>query len=390
MENPGHDVSMKIAQISKSEVRKLWLKAQGLDRKTPFGRGAAAVPKAVQHLGYVQIDTINVIERSHHHILFTRIPDYQREYLRNAQSESKTVFEYWTHALSYVATDDFKYFIRDMKSWKNSPSGYFSNVKPEEMNKVLRLLKSQGAITIRDIDDDALVDKDHPWASRKPSKRALQKGFYGGDLVISERQGMLKKYDLTKRHFGWDKYPKAATANEVYEYHIDRALRAQAVVSVDSIAHLEKAPHKKEILKRLEQRVKKGLLEKVEIAEGSKEIFWADPKQVAKKTELHEELVHILSPFDPLVIQRKRFHQFFDYDHRFEAYVPKEKRKYGYFGLPVIDGDKAVAVLDLKADRKANKVLMQQWTWLPRMKSSSVKHRIEEELHRFEKFQLGK
>ena len=100
--------------------------------------------------------------------------------------------------------------------------------------------------------------------------------------------------------------------------------------------------------------------------------------------------MHFLSPFDPLVIQRKRFHQFFGYDHRFEAYVPKEKRKFGYFGLPVIEGDRAVAVLDLKTDRQAGKVLMQQWTWLPKMKSQQTKKNIEEELHRFSRFQLAK
>jgi len=88
--------------LSMARARRLWLRAQRLEGAAPFGHGPEATRAAVEHLGYVQIDTINVIERCHHHILFTRIPSYQRAHLRQAQSVDKTLFEYWTHALSYV------------------------------------------------------------------------------------------------------------------------------------------------------------------------------------------------------------------------------------------------------------------------------------------------
>ena len=103
--------------------------------------------------------------------------------------------------------------------------------------------------------------------------------------------------------------------------------------------------------------------------------------------------MHILSPFNPLIIQRKRTHLFFDYEHRFEAYVPKEKRRFGYFALPVLAGDAVVAALDLKTDRKNRKLLVQKWNWVgktaPRGARKELKRRIEEELHRFERFQLA-
>ena len=103
-----------------------------------------------------------------------------------------------------------------------------------------------------------------------------------------------------------------------------------------------------------------------------------------------EDLVHILSPFDPLINQRKRLHLFFDYEHRFEAYVPKEKRLFGYFALPVLVGDEIVALLDLKADRGRQKLLLQRWTWLGKRSRRSHRKRIEEALHRFERFQLAR
>ena len=101
-------------------------------------------------------------------------------------------------------------------------------------------------------------------------------------------------------------------------------------------------------------------------------------------------LVHILSPFDPLIIQRKRLQLFFDYEHRFEAYVPKEKRLFGYFALPVLVGDEIVAAIDLKTDREQQKLLVQKWTWVGKGSRRSHKRRIEEALHRFERFQLAR
>ncbi|UXR66206.1 winged helix DNA-binding domain-containing protein [Bdellovibrio bacteriovorus] len=377
-------------KISKSQTRALWLKSQGLDQLKPFGGGPKATVKAIQHLGYVQIDTINVIERSHHHILYSRIPDYKRSHLHKAQSKDKTVFEYWTHALAYVATDDFKYFMNDMKRRRQNPSQWYSSVTEADVRKMLATVKKLGPISIRDVTDDVLEEKKHPWGSKKPSKKFLQCGFNGGELVIAERLGMLKKYELTDRHFDWEKRPKAATLKDVTEYKIDRALKSQGVIGLDSAAYMEKAAPKKEILKAIEVRVRKGTLIPVQVKDLERIHFWAEPELLEASADAVSNLTHILSPFDPLVIQRKRFHMFFDYDHRFEAYVPKEKRKYGYFALPVTIGDQAVAVLDLKTDRQNQKLLIQQWSWLGKHKSKEHKQLIEQELARFEKFQLEK
>jgi uncharacterized protein YcaQ len=114
---------------------------------------------------------------------------------------------------------------------------------------------------------------------------------------------------------------------------------------------------------------------------------WAEPRVLDEATADPEEAVHILSPFDPLVIQRKRLKTFFGYEHRFEAYVPKEKRLFGYFALPILIGKNIVAVIDLKADRTNRALLIQQWTWVGQG-SAADKARIEAALHRFEAFQF--
>ena len=180
-----------MSPLTQERARRIWLHAQRLDRPVPFGAGAAAVRAAVEHLGYVQIDTIHVIERCHHQILYTRIPDYRRADLHRAQSIDKSVFEYWTHALSYVPARDLRFFRRAMQRDWTSRSAWFGTVKPAELRKVLARIRDHGPLTIRDIDDDVLVEKRHEWASRKPSKRALQLLFYRGVLTVAARSGML-------------------------------------------------------------------------------------------------------------------------------------------------------------------------------------------------------
>ncbi|RZN13071.1 cytoplasmic protein [Bradyrhizobium genosp. SA-3] len=381
----------KPLRLSTTQARQIWLHAQRLDERAPFGDGAQAVADAVAHLGYVQIDTINVIERCHHHILFSRIPSYCRADLRHAQSVERSVFEYWTHALSYVPARDFRFFLPAMREHRREGHKWFASVQPADTRKVMRLLRA-GPLTIRDIEDDVLVEKEHLWQSRKPSKRALQLAFYTGAVTISERQGMLKTYELMTRHFGWDKLPRPASAKEITAYLLERALRSQGVVSVDSICHLD-APRKKAVASLIASRVRRGELVPIAIEGAGKQEHWASPGALELGERASPDLVHILSPFDPLIIQRKRTNLVFGYNHLFEAYVPKAKRKLGYFALPVLVGDEIVAALDLKTDRQAKKLLMQKWTWVGEGKKTAgrkeLKRKIEGELDRFERFQLA-
>ncbi len=197
-----------------------------------------------------------------------------------------------------------------------------------------------------------------------------------------------KTYELMERHFAWETPPRPASESEIREYLLERSLRAQGIVSLDSICYMD-APRKQAIRKLIGSRVRRGELVPVAVDGAGKSEHWAKPEALAAP-ERAQETVHLLSPFDPLVSQRKRLQLFFDAEHRFEAYVPREKRVYGYFALPVLVDDAIVAVLDLKADRAARKLLVQQWTWIaPRGARQPHKRRIEEALDRFERFQLS-
>jgi uncharacterized protein YcaQ len=376
-------------QLTSAQARRLWLRAQRLDAAEPFGAGPAATPAAVAHLGYLQIDTIHVIERSHHHILHTRIPSYRREDLQQAQSIDKTVFEYWTHALSYLPTESMRFYVRQMRRDWRRRIVWFGKVSDQDLRRVLSRIRRHGAITIRDLDHDVRADKDYSWGSRKPSKRALEAAFYKGLVTVSRRTGMVKTYELLTRHFGWDRLPRAASEAETLDYLLDRALRSQGVVSVDSICYQD-AARKPAMARLVESRVRRKELIPVQVDGAGRLSHWVRPEALDTIPAPAEEPIHILSPFDPLIIQRKRLRLFFDYEYRFEAYVPRDKRVFGYFVCPVLIGDRIVAGLDLKADRERQKLLVRRWNWAERDEARAHRQRVEAALHQFERFQLGR
>src|SRR5579862_5466379 len=292
-------VKNPLTKISAAQGRRIWLHAQRLDTSEPFGSGPAATPAAVAHLGYLQIDTIYVIERSHHHILYTRIPSYRREHLHQAHSVDKTIFEYWTHALSYVPTESLRFYVRHMrKDWQRRIV-WLGDVSDAELRRVLSRIRRQGPLTIRDIDDEA-VEKEYAWASRKPSKRVLEIAFFKGLLTVSQRVGMLKTYELLTRHFGWDRLPRAATEKEILNYMLDRALQAQGIVSVESICHLD-APRKPAMRRLLESRVRRKELVPVQLEGTGDLLHWVRPETLEATPDPQQEQVHILSPFDPVI-----------------------------------------------------------------------------------------
>ena len=378
------------AKISRGLASAIWLRAQRLDTDAPFGSGPGATPRAVRHLGYLQIDTIHVIERCHHHILYTRIPDYRREHLDRAQAVERRVFEYWTHALAYLPVDDFRYYVRDMRRGARTQGGlWFASVAPSDLRRVLAHIRLSGALTIRDIDDDVLVEKTHPWASRKPSKRALQLAFFKGLVTISRRTGMLKSYELTTRHFGWERLPPAATERETLSYALERALRSQGLVSLDSVCYGGVAS-RPAIRRLIDLKARRGELLPVDLEGAGDCQHWAQPETLDLDLEADPTRVHILSPFDPLVCQRKRLQLFFDYEHRFEAYLPAHRRVLGYFACPVLAGDRIVAALDMKTDREKRQLRVQKWTWMVKRPPRALRAAIEAALHSFERFQLAR
>jgi uncharacterized protein YcaQ len=336
-----------IETLPLESVRLLALHAQGLNGK-PFGKAKKGVLAAIEHLGYVQIDTLSVVARAHHHVLYSRLPDYKEAYLSELLEKDKAVFEYWSHAASYLPMSDYRFSLPRKKLFAEGKSHWFEKDK-KTMKYVLDRVKAEGPLQSKDFEFKRTGPGN--WYEWKPAKKALEQLFMDGSLMVARRQGFQKVYDLTERVLPVGVNTKMPTEKEYIEHLIKRAVEANGVVEEKEISYLRKGI-KEPVKSILGHLLKNGKYIEVLIegSGGSKFITSAEQLKSLEKQKLKSEL-HLLSPFDNFVIQRKRLERIFNFDYQIECYVPEPKRKFGYFCLPVLYGDKFIGRFDPKADR---------------------------------------
>lgn len=204
--------------LSLEEARILALKSQGLLQPN-FGKGKAGTLSAINHIGYVQIDTLSVAARAHHHTLWTRVPDYKEDYLNQLLEKDKSIFEYWSHAASYLPMNDYRFSLRNKKGYADGKSHWFGQDK--KMNKfVLDRIKAEGPLQSKDFEHR----RNGPgnWYEWKPAKKALEQLFMEGKLMVVKRQGFQKVYDLSERVLPSNVNTDLPTEKEFAEYLIKK------------------------------------------------------------------------------------------------------------------------------------------------------------------------
>lgn len=334
-------------ELSLSQLRFLTLESQGLTNSYPFGKGKEGVLNALERLGYLQIDTLSIVERAHHHTLWTRIPDYKTEYLDELVEERK-VFEYWFHAASYLPIKDFRFALLQMLDVKRSETHYY-NADPKVMKYVLDTIRAEGPKKARDFENE--TKKVGSWWSWKPTKVALERLFLQGDLMISSRNGMQKTYDLTENVLPKSINTTLPTDLEFAEYLVKTYLNAYGFTTLKQITHLKTGELiRKNVDKVLKSMLHVGTIQQVNI-ENTPSIFVCN-ESLEKSLNKTTSSIRLLSPFDNSIIHRDRVKQFFDFDYKIECYTPKEKRQFGYFCLPILFGDTFIGRVDCKAHRK--------------------------------------
>jgi len=331
----------QIASLTLTQARRLTL-AAGAGFHRPAGRGPTAVAALVDRIGFVQIDTISVVERAHHHIVAARLPGYRTDWLDRAP-----VFEYWAHAAAYLPWRDFRHTLPRKERIKANGHDWFK-ADQVETERVLERIRSEGPLMARDFEAPKRVAG---WWDWKPAKRALEYLFMAGELMVS-RRGFQKVFDLTERVLPPGTDTRTPTPAEHAAWYVNRALDAWGLVARDEIAYQRKE-HLDAIGTVLREKEEEGNLVRVSVEGIPKVPYWvrsADLNQVDSLPGPGRE-VKILSPFDPFVIHRKRIGRLFGFDFTIECYVPAEKRVFGYFALPLFQGDRFVGLLDAKADR---------------------------------------
>lgn len=331
--------------LSIHEARKLVLLSQRVPPAKTAGRATAATLSAIEHLGYIQIDTISVIQRAHHHTLWNRNPRYQPAHLDQLVAE-RQVFEYWSHAAAYLPMVDYRFSLpRKHAIASGEQEHWFARDKRLE-KQVLERIASEGPLMAKDFENSGKRTGD--WKT-KPAKKALENLFMQGDLELSGRVKFQKVYDLTARVLPEGTDTRVPAPEEHARFLITRYLRANGLGRVAEIAYL--LPNTKQLIAdAMQDMVACAELRQIRVGDEQYHALPASLELLNKP--LARSKLKILSPFDNLVIQRKRMQALFGFDYLIECYVPPAKRRYGYFTLPILWEGRLAARMDCKAERK--------------------------------------
>jgi len=365
--------------VSLSDARRLVLARQGLASRGTFGSGLGAAQKAIEHLGYVQIDTLSVVARAHIHTLWNRVSAFSANDIDLLQ-EQGAVFEHWAHALAILPIRDYLSSLPMMQRIASGDTHWYPKDR-KQVTKVLKSIRDEGPLSAKDFKDKK--SSDAMWA-RSPSKIALEQLFMEGELMVPRRHNFHKVYDLRERVLPSDIDVSTPTIEELCGHLIGSYLRAQGLAQITELVYLRKGL-KKQMSQTVADFVEEGVLLELEV---NGQIYYATPQTLNVIDQgLPSPKLRILSPFDNAVIQRKRLASLFDFDYQIECYVPKAKRKYGYFCLPILRGNRFVARLDAKADRKSG-VFHVMNLYLERSvrNSEAFLSALRAELKRFAKF----
>jgi uncharacterized protein YcaQ len=332
---------------SAEKLRRIALNQQGLLKADSFGLGKQATLRAIEQIGYVQIDTISVVERAHHHVLWSRVSNYEPQYLTELVAE-RQLFEYWSHAAAWLPMKDYRFSLPRMKQ-ASGDRHWFDDCDKKLIQQVLHRVQHEGALLARDFEDTRKGKKE--WWDWKPAKRALEQLFMQGELMVTRREGFQKVYDLPERIIPDWVDTTEPTLDEYADYLIDNTIRAHGFATAKSMAYLRKGkPLRNAIDLRLQAKLDDGLVLKLELDNDN--VMYILPELLEKPSPRSNKTVRILSPFDNAIIQRQRGQDVFQFNYLIECYVPAPKRQYGYFCLPILYGDRFVARADCKAHRK--------------------------------------
>ncbi|MCQ1058103.1 winged helix-turn-helix domain-containing protein [Photobacterium sp. DNB23_23_1] len=366
--------------LSISEARKLVLLSQGLSPKQLKGHALSKTLSVFCRLGYVQIDTISVVQRAHHHTLWSRNQDYRLGHLDQLVADRK-VFEYWSHAASYLLMDDYRFTLPRKLAIKSGVENHWYRKDPKLMANVLSRIEIDGPLMAKDFESQRT--NKNGWAS-KPTKQALEMLYMQGDLMISERRNFHKVYDLTERVLPKGIDASVPTQQEHGRFLVFRYLKANGFGTLAEMTYLLKGV-KAQVKCVLEQLLESGEIEKIIISDD--EYFTCSESLFLLNTRLTRKHARILSPFDNMLIQRNRTSTIFNFDYQLECYVPAPKRKFGYFCLPILWDGKLVARADCKVNKPASKLELMHLYVEPSLKErDAFLAALAQELQAFTKF----
>jgi uncharacterized protein len=343
--------------LTSDQARRVALAAQGLAAPAPAARAGPARLRAVlERLGAIQIDSINVVARSHELVLAARAGPHDRTAFDRLVYRRRAGFEYWGHAASFLPMDRYRLCLPRMRRLTEATRGWWADVRQRNRHlygPVLDRIRGEGPLAA-----SAFRDPDGPrrgsWWDWAPAKHVLEDLFDQGVLLVHDRVNFERRYDLAERVL-----PAGVDTSEPTAAEAARELTLLAAVHLGVGTAADLADYYRlrpaDAKAALAETVGSGLLQEVAVQ------GWARPGYLLPGTRVPRRVAHpamLLSPFDSLIWSRERTERLFGFRYRLEVYVPAGKRVHGYYSMPVLSGGRLVARVDPKHDRQAGRLLL--------------------------------
>lgn len=382
---------MKTSNLSKQEARLFILRKQGLIGQHRFN-GKQGIMDYVKQAGCIQFDPIDVCGKNPELVLQSRIKGFTKEMLYELLYEDRKLIDYFDKNLAIMPIEDWPYFARIRDKHKE---GVRSQEQTDAVEKeIIKLILEKGALSSKDIDFKEKVD--WYWSSTNLSRAALETLYFKGDLIVHHKKGTIKYYALAKDYIPKDIYEASEPLPDEIEHLKWRVLRRISAVGLlwnrpsDAwlgISNL-KANERKLVF---EQLIKENKVHRV-IVEDVKHEFYCLPEDEAIIDEIKactefEKRLEFLAPLDNFLWDRKLIIELFNFEYKWEIYTPESERKYGYYVLPVLYGDRFIARCELVCDRK-NKTLLVKNIWLEDgvKLNKTIKSELKKAYNRFMRF----
>jgi uncharacterized protein YcaQ len=378
------------SDLSQREARWLALAAQGLGRPRPRTATRPQLRELVARLGVIQLDAINVLERTQFLVPFSRLGGYQVAHLEELCGPDGALFEYWAHAASLLPVASQPLLRWRMAAFR-SPSETsrvvarwraFGAAHADYVARVLGEVRERGPLAAAQLSDPRRRDGEW-WERRSVGRQALEWLFARGELAAWRSRGFERVYDLPERVIPREVLAQPAPSLEDAQRRlIASAAKSLGVATLGDLADYYRIA-KRHAAARVAELVEAGELEPVEVRGWEETAYCPAGVRPTRPTRTHATL---LSPFDSLIWERERTRRLFGFDYRIEVYVPAAQRRYGYYVLPLLLGDALVARFDLKADRKASLLRVEGAYAEPAAKPGAVAAAAAAELDRLRGF----
>jgi uncharacterized protein YcaQ len=378
--------------LSNAEARRIFLARQQLS--APPGRllGKAGLLQLIHDIGFVQVDSIATVERAHHQILFSRNQTYRREHLAELLEKDGELFEHWTHDASIIPSAFFRYWKHRFRrkeasilsNWRKWQGEGFDSAFEETYARIA----AGGPVLSRDL--KAEDHKSGGWWNWHPNKTALEYLWHTGKLAIARRENFQKVYDLAERVLPPHHHAPEVSHEDFVDWACRSALERLGFATHGEIAAFWALVTSEEARGWVEAHRDELQAVTITTADGGKPrpsyAFAGFPDNLGEIPEPPNRL-RVLSPFDPLIRDRNRTERLFGYFYRIEIFVPEPKRQYGYYVFPLLEGDRLVGRVDMKADRKSGTLDVRRLWWEPKVRASAGRYeKLDAELARLAKF----